>query len=69
MWLCSGMINGPQKVLKIKTYILNMKIFCSEFQSIHPGFKVQSYFGIFFMETSDYFTEILWSSYSPCSQL
>ena len=43
-----------------------MKIFCSEdlfwFQQVIEA-------GIFFTETSDYFSEILWSPYKPCSQI
>ena len=37
-------------------------------QRIYSGFKVIEA-GIFFTETSDYFLEILWSSYRPCSQI
>ena len=37
-------------------------------QRIYSGFKVIES-GIFFTETSDYFSDILWSSYRPCSQI
>ena len=37
-------------------------------QRIYSGFKVLEA-GIFFTETSDYLSEILWSSYRPCSQI
>ena len=37
-------------------------------QRIYSGFKVIEA-GIFFAETSDYFLEIIWSSYRPCSQI
>ena len=37
-------------------------------QRIYSGFEVIEA-GIFFTETSDYFSEILWSSYRPCSQI
>ena len=37
-------------------------------QKIYSGFKVIEA-GIFFTETSDYFSEIIWSSYRPCSQI
>ena len=35
---------------------------------IYSGFKVIEA-GIFFTETSDYFSEILWSSFNPCLQI
>ena len=41
-------------------FIQNMKIY--------SGLKVIET-GIFLTETSDYFSEILWSSYRPCSQI
>ena len=37
-------------------------------QRIYSGFKVIEA-GIFFTETSSYFSEILWSSCRPCSQI
>ena len=33
------------------------------------GSILVSKLGIFFTETSDYFSEILWSSYRPCTQM
>ena len=36
--------------------------------NIYSGFKVIET-GILLTETSDYFSEILWSSYRPCSQI
>ena len=46
-------------------FVRNMNIFCSDdlfcFKVIEAG--------LFFTETSDYFSEILWSSYRPCSQI
>ena len=46
--------------------IQHMKIFCSD--DLNSGFKVIEA-GIFFTETLDYFSEIIWSSYIHCSQI
>ena len=54
---------------KLQIYLLNhswMHINC--LYRIYSGFKVIEA-GIFFTETSDYFSEILWSSCRPCSQI
>ena len=44
------------------------KIWRFSVQRIYSGFKVIET-GIFLTETSDYFSEILWLSYIPCSQI
>ena len=41
---------------------------CSGAPSLFRLFPYVIGAGIFLMETSDYFSEILWSSYTPCSQ-
>ena len=68
-YLSSNIPESPAYGVFVSQLIRYARV-CSKFsvQRIYSGFKVIEE-GIFFTETSDFFSEILWSSYRPCSQI
>ena len=62
---CTSLISFTNLFLFICCLIFFLDPF-SVINLVHLHIYIES--GIFFTETSDYFSEILWSSYRPCSQ-